>query len=284
MNNNKLNDLGCKMKKKILFLLLVVWQIYAYADLIITRQEGLNVSKEIYANGQFAEVINDRVVSIWDFRNMTLTLVNYDIKAYTRISYDDFKYEIKRQTEAELKKEMSQLDPERKQKMTEATKALFSRLVPRMDIVRDTVLIAGYPSLEYKVFNDTLLIQRIWISKKVKDEISKEIPFDSMKKVESIFKDKRKMKLDAMDLSVDGITQLVEMIEQNGYIMKRFDYGMRTKSNPKIYASVESVKNEISSISNMKVDDKVFSMPKGFKELSYNQYQLKMIRLMESEE
>ncbi|HOD54637.1 MAG TPA: hypothetical protein PKJ08_08940 [Candidatus Cloacimonadota bacterium] len=272
------------MKKKILFLVLIIWQIYVYADMIITRQEGMNTSKEIYARGQFAEVINDRVVSVWDFRNMTLTMVNYDIKSYTRISYDDFKKEIEKQTKAEIKKELSELDPDRKKQMAEATKALFARLVPRMDMIRDSIMIAGYPSLEYKVFNDTLLIQRIWISKKVKDDMMKEIPFESMKKVESIFKQKRKMKLDAMGLNVDSITQLVEMIEQNGYIMKRFDYGIRTKSNPKIYASVESVNNEITEISHMKVDDKVFSMPKGFKKLSYSQYQIKLIQYMEANE
>lgn len=271
------------MKNLLFIIMIMILSVSLNADLIISRNEGNIYSKEIYANGKFAEVINDRVVSVWDFRNMTLMLINYDLKAYTVISYDDFKKELKKQNQAEIEYELNSTDEEARKLKADATKSLFSRLAPRMEIVRDTVLIAKYPSIEYRVLNDTLLVQRIWISKTVKDMIAKEIPYDSMKKVESIFKENRKLKLESVGLSIDSITQLVELIEQNGYVMKRFDYGIRMKSNPKVYASVESVQNEISEISLMKVDDHIFQAPKKFKKYSYSQYQLKLIKMMENE-
>lgn len=271
------------MKNLLFIIVIMILAVSLNADLVISRNEGNILSKEIYANGKFAEVINDRVVSVWDFRNMTLMMINYELKAYTVISYDDFKKELIKQTQAEIEYELSNTDENQRKLKSDATKSLYSRLVPRMQLIRDTVLIANYPALEYRVLNDTLLVQRIWISKKVKDMIANEIPFESMKKVESIFKENRKTKLESVGLSVDSITQLVELIEQNGYVMKRFDYGIRMKSNPKVYATVESVQNEISEISVMKVDDLVFQAPKKFKKYSYSQYQLKLIKMMENE-
>ncbi|MDX9869643.1 MAG: hypothetical protein RBS92_02870 [Candidatus Cloacimonadales bacterium] len=270
------------MKKSFFIVILAVWISYSFADMIITRQEGNNFSQEIYAKGRFAEVINNRVVSVWDFRNMQLTLVNYDIKSYTQISFDNFKAEIARQTDAEIQIELDNLDDETKRLMIESTNTLFAGLIPRLDIIRDTVMIANYPSLEYKVLNDTLLIQRIWISKKAREDIAKEIPIESMKHVESIFKEKRSKHLGALGLHVDGITQLVEAVEQNGYIMKRFDYGIRTKSNPSIYKTIESIQNEITDISHMTVDEAIFLPPKNFKSLKYNDYQIRLIKYLES--
>lgn len=262
-------------------MILVITHACLFADLIITRQEGDFVSQEIYSQGKFAEVIDNRVVSVWDFRNMTLMMIGYEINAYTIIDFNSFKKEITKQTNAEIAKEVDSLDDETKNMMIESTKALYSRLAPRVRVVEDTVMIANYPSFEYKVLNDTLTIQRLWISPKLKEEIGKEIPIASMQKVEALFKERRAKLLAALGLTIDSITEAVEAIEQNGYIMKRFDYGMRTKSNPAIYAAVESVDNSISEVSHMKVDNAVFLPPKGFKKLSYSNYQIQMIKYME---
>lgn len=270
------------MKRILCSIGLIMLAFSLFADLIITRDEAGMVSKEIYADGSYAEVINDRVMSVWDFRNMTLMLINYDLKIYTKIDYDNFRIQMERQTDAEIKNEMRNTDEQKRTLSAKATRGLFSRLAPRMEVV-DSTMIAGYKSVQYKVSNDTLIAQRLWVSKDLKNSIAKEIPFDSMKKVENIFKHNRKMRLDAMNIPLDGITQLVELIEGNGYVMKRFDYGIRTKSNPKIYATVEAVNNQISNVSNMKVDPKIFGAPTGFKKLPYSKYQLQVIKHAENE-
>jgi hypothetical protein len=270
------------MKRVLVLVLLSIVFTAVYADLIITRNESGQISKEIYANGCFAEVINDRVMSVWDFRNMTLSLYNYDLKIYTNIAYDKFKEEMDRQTKAEIDNELKNLPPERRKVYIEATRKLYSRLIPRLEVV-DTTNICGYPSIQFRVLNDTLLAQRIWISKKLREDIGKEIPFGSMKKVESIFKGNRKMKVDAMNIPIDGVTMLAERIENEGYVMKRYDYGIRTKSNPAIYSKIEAVDNCISSVSKMKVDMKIFNAPSGFKKLSYSEYQIQLIKYMENQ-
>ncbi len=270
------------MKRYVFSIMLFFVVISCFADLTITRNESQFITKEIYAYGRFAEIVNNRIVSIWDFRKMELTLIEHDLKIYTTIDFDAFRNEILRQTQARIDKQNSMVDEAQIKQMAEATKKLYSSLKPKMEIV-DTTLICNYPSVQYIIYQDTLKINRLWISRDVKDLISKEIPYHSLKKAENIFKESRKMEMDAVGLYLDRVTLLKERIMDDGYVMRNFDYGTRIKSNPEIYKKVESISNEITEISKMKVDQIIFNIPKNYKSLSYSAYQIALIKANEEE-
>lgn len=254
--------------------------VFCYADLTISKTEGPFETKEIYADGFFAEVIDNHVVSFWDFRKMQLTLIDHELELYTVVDFDEFRNELIKQTQARIERQKKTIDEAQRKQMSEATRKLYATLKPRLEI-RDTTKICGYPTVQYVIFQDTLMIDRLWISKDMLDLISKEIPISAMKKAESIFKESRDMEMASMNLYLDGVTMLKERVMNDGYIMRHYDYGSRIKSSPSIYKKVESEKNEITQISLMKVDQKVFTVPKKYKFLKYPAYQLALIKANE---
>ena len=265
------------MKKIILFISLFVITSILFSAVIITRNEMDIITKEMYHDNYFAEIHNDRIVSLWNFNSFELTLVNHNYQVYTTIDFEAFKATMQRQNQAQIDSELRNMDEERKKLISDATKALFARMQPRF-ILADTLSVFGYKTFEFHIYNGSIITQKLWVSKELHEKINEEVNYESMELAESILKENRQKYLAAIGIELDPVSVLVEDLEQMGYIVKRIDYGLRDKADPEKEKEIESLVNEISEILISNVDTAIFTFHQNYRQLSYNDYQIMMIR------
>ena len=265
------------MKKVILLICLYVCTSMLFSAVIITRNEMDVVTKELYHNNYFAEIHNDRIVSLWNFNDFELTLINHSLQVYTTIDFESFKATMQRQNQAQIDSELRNMDDERKKLITDATLALFARMQPRFMLV-DTLSVHGYKTFEFHIYNGNIIAQKLWVSKELQEKINDEVHYESMELAEQILKDNRQKYLTAIGIELDPVSVLVEDLEQMGYIVKRIDYGLRDKIDPEKEKEIEALVNEISDITISNVDPAIFTYHTNYRQLSYNNYQMMMIR------
>jgi len=253
-----------------------------WSGVVITRTENGTMTKELYHDQKFAEIYNDHLVSLWDFRAEELTLIDHELKIYTTVSRSDFEQFMNRQNEEQIQRELQSFDEERLRLTRNATLAVYNRIKPQT-FVADTLLICGYQTFEYHILNHEVMNQKIWISPSLQARINLEVNNAAMKKIEKIFKDNRERYFTALGIELDPITIAVEQIENAGYIMKRTDYGLREKADPEHDQRVESSINEISAISEWKIDPAIFTYHTRYQELDFNSYQIAQIKKAEKQ-
>ncbi|MCL1827662.1 MAG: hypothetical protein FWG20_06415, partial [Candidatus Cloacimonetes bacterium] len=151
------------------------------------------------------------------------------------------------------------------------------RMQPRFMLV-DTLLVHGQKSFEFHIYNGNVISQKLWVSKALQNLIDTEVNFESMQLVEAALKNNRQKYLDALGIEMDPVSLLVEDIEKMGYITKRIDYGLRDKPDPVREKEIEALVNEISDIMQTGIDPSIFTFHKKYKQISYNDYQIMMIR------
>ena len=252
------------------------------AGIVITREETGFISRELYHENYFAEIENDLIVSLWNFNDLSLTLINHALRVYTTIDFESFKTEMIKQNQAQINSELRGMDKDRQKLLSDATVTLFKTMKPKFMIV-DTSRVHGYKTYEYHVYNGDIIAQKIWISRDLQNAINKEVNPVNIKKVESIFKDNRQRYFDAMGIFLDPVSSLVESIEDVGYVTKRFDYGFRDKADPAYEAEIEKIVNEISEIKKSKIDPQIFTRHERYQKLDYNTYQITVIKTMEKQ-
>ncbi|MCK9329248.1 MAG: hypothetical protein M0Q94_05170 [Candidatus Cloacimonetes bacterium] len=270
------------MKKSFICLVLSFLIINLFAGIIITRDEQGMISRELYHNNYFAEIENDLIVSIWNFNDLTLTLINHPLRIYTTIDFESFKNEMIKQNQAQINAELRNLDKERQKLYADATVTLFKSMRPRFMIV-DTTNIQGYKAYEYHIYNGDIKAQKLWISRDLQNDINDEVNPINIKKIESVFKTNRQTYFDAMGIFLDPVSSLVESIEDIGYVVKRNDYGFREKSDKEYEDEVDKVKNEISEIKKSNIDPQIFTKHQKYQQLDYNSYQVAVIKAMEKQ-
>lgn len=270
------------MKKLFFTFLSLIICFNLFAGIIITRSEVGLISRELYYNNYFAEIENDLIVSIWDFNNFELTLINHPLRIYTTIDFDSFEEVMKKQNQAQIESELRSIDPDRQKLMADATKTLFRSMKP-IFILADTSRTFGYKTYEYHVYNGDIIAQKLFISKEIQQEIDKEVNPVNIKRVESVFKQNRQNYFDAVGIFLDPVSSLVESIENVGYVVKRYDYGFRDRPNPDYEKEIESIVNEISEIKKTTIDPAIFTRHQRYRKMDYNAYQIAIIRAMEKQ-
>jgi hypothetical protein len=247
-----------------------------FAGLVITRVEGDFVSKELYHDNRFAELHNDAVVSIWDFKSDELTLIDHYLGIYTTISFADFTTEMQKQNRYQIESELQQLDEERRVLYANATNNFFRALRPAMSIV-DTIMVAGYSAVEYNFFNDDVITQRMWLSKSLQDRIDKEVNPVNIRRMENIFKANRAEYLRALGIIMDPISVLIEHIESGGYVVRRVDYGLRDRENPEFERLQDENAGFISAVIERGVEPGVFTYHQRYRRLPFTTYQARVL-------
>ena len=265
------------MKKIYLLICLFVCTSVLFSAVIITRNEMDIITKEMYHDNYFAEIHNDRIVSLWNFNDFELTLVNHAMQVYTTIDFEAFKATMQRQNQAQIDSELRGMGEDQKKLIADATMALFGRMQPRF-MLADTLSVHGYKTFEFHVYNGSIIAQKLWVSKELQEKINEEVHYESMELAESILKENRQKYLAAIGIELDPVSVLVEDLEQMGYIVKRIDYGLRDKADPEKEKEIESLVNEISEIVISNVDTAIFTQHLNYRQLSYNNYQMMMIR------
>ena len=251
-----------------------------FSALVISRSEMGFESKELYYNNIFAEISNDRIVSMWDFNTFELTLVNHALQIYTTIDFETFMESTARQNRARIENEIEEMGEQRRHMMAQATINLFNRMEPYF-MIADTVRIHGHLAYEYHVFNGELIVQRIWVSRTLQERINREIDPAHIRRVENVFKVNREIYFRSMGIRLDPISTLVESIESIGYVMRRIDYGLNVNRSPDFEREMESQVNIITDISVMNVDPAIFTAHHRLRRLDYNTYQMRLIQAME---
>jgi hypothetical protein len=148
-------------------------------------------------------------------------------------------------------------------------------------MIADTMMVHGYKAYEYHVFNDNVIVQRVWISRTLQHRINREVNPFSIRRVENILKENRADYLMAMGISIDPITQLVESIENIGYVVKRIDYGLRTRANPAADRIIEENAGTIDSIIEMAVDPAIFTYHQRYRRMNFVEYQVTVLNFGE---
>ena len=275
---NKLHkEKGTFMKKSILLIFFSVIVNMLFSALFITRNEADIITKELYHDNYFAELHNDAIVSIWDFNEFELTLINHSLRVYTCIDFESFKATMQRQNQAQIEKELQSIDNDRQKMIVNATLALYNTMKPRFMLV-DTLRVHGFKAFEFHVYNGNIISQKLWISKDLQEKINTEVNYESIQLAENILKENRENYFKSLGIRLDPISVIVEDIEKMGYVTKRIDYGLRDKIDPIKDKEIESQVNEISYILESKIDPDIFTFHKNYRKLSYNDYQMMMIR------
>jgi len=268
------------MRRYIFIILLFGMICPLYPGLVITRSEVGLETKELYHQNKFAELHNDRIVMLWDFDTFELTLINHALRIYTTIGYEEFREYSERQNMAQIRSEIDELGEERIEMMQSATETLYRRIRPRYTI-GDSLIVNGFLAHEYRVYNGNVINQRIWVSRTLQERINREVPRENIQRIENIFKDNRAAFLFVMGIPMDPISRLVQSIEERGYVLKRFDYGIRERANEEYDRAVEEIDNIISDISEVNIDPVIFTFHQRYQRLDYNAYQMRVIRQME---
>jgi len=254
-----------------LFLLLFFTALPLFPAIIITRDEGDIISKELYHQNYFAEIHNDKIVSLYDFNNFEITHIDHQLRIYTTINFTTFQVEMERQNQAQIQSELRANDPDRMQRIAAATNALFSQMQPGFIMV-DTLDVCGYKSFEYHVYNGAVIQQKLWISKALQEKIDREVNPANIKQLENVLKNNRQVYLQAMGIGLDPISSVVEQIEAVGYIVKRVDYGLRNAADPELESEMDKDPNQIIDILERDVDPVIFTAHQSYKKVSYSEY------------
>jgi len=263
-----------------IFILLFTVTTLLFSGVVITRFEMGVETKELYYNNRFAELHNDRIVMMWDFNTFELTLINHPLRIYTTIDYESFKEISHRENLEDIKNEIDMLGEERISMMQSATVQLFRRLRPR-HVLADSMMINGFMTNEYHVFNGDIIIQRLWISRALQERINLEIPREKMAQVENIFRDNRGNFLFVMGITMDPISMLVEQLENRGYIMQRMDFGLRERVDEERDRLIEQLNNTITDISIVNIDPLIFTYHQRiYQRLEYDVFQMRMLQEM----
>ncbi|MCL2063655.1 MAG: hypothetical protein FWG98_04720 [Candidatus Cloacimonetes bacterium] len=268
------------MRFYFLILCVFLWIHCLFSAIIISRSEAGIESKELYHENIFAEIHNDRIVSIWDFNSFELTLIHHPLRIYTTVDYETFKNYSQRQNEAQITSDIRAFDDERRQLVADATNTLFRNMRAHFTTI-DTLNIFGYKAYEFHVFNRDVVIQKIWISRDLQERIDREINPLNIKQIEQIFKGNRERYFEALGIQLDPVSQLVEMLEDSGYVVKRVDYGLRDTQNPEYEQEIESIENIITDIQISEIDPEIFTFHQRYRNMDYNDYQMTVIRFVE---
>ena len=243
-----------------------------YSGLIITRDEGGLITKELYHQNRFAEIHDDKIVSIWDFNKNELTLVNHQLKIYTTTGFDGFRTEMKKQNKATIESQFREMGEERVKMLASATRGTFRQMRPGFILV-DTTKVHGYKTYQYHVYNGSIIVQKIWISKELQTKIDKEVNPVNIKNIESVFKENRSEYFDAMGIELDPVSSVVEAIEDVGYVVQRVDYGLRSKSDPVAEAEMDKSAGTIDEVLVMSIDSDIFQFHTRYKKVGFSEYQ-----------
>ena len=268
------------MKSFLIFLVFIIIALSLNAGLIITRNEMGNVTRELYHDNIFAEIQNERITQIWDFNTFELTLIYHPLMIYTTIDFERFKDEAYKKNMQEIEFEIENHDPERLQRMAEATITLFSTIQANY-MLADSLYIQGYKTYEFHVFNGDVIIQKLWISPDLQERINQEVTPEHIWRVEAVLKENVARYFSALGIPIDPITLLVDMIESSGYIMQRTDYGLRDKENPERDREIDSMVNTISEIIERTIDPSIFTFHHRFVKKDYTDYHESVMQYME---
>jgi len=263
--------MNSEITKPLLALILLFFISPLFPAIIITRDEGDIISKELYHQNYFAEIHNDKIVSLYNFNNFEITHIDHQLRIYTTINFQTFQVEMEKQNQAQIQAELKANDPERMQRIADATNALFSQMQPGFIMV-DTLDVCGYKSFEYHVYNGSVIQQKLWISKTLQERIDREVNPANIKQLENVLKNNRQVYLQAMGIGLDPVSSVVEQIEAVGYIVKRVDYGLRNANDPEFESEMDKDPSEITDILEMNVDPVIFTAHKSYKKISYNEY------------
>jgi len=258
------------MRFCLLFLLLFT-AFPLFCGIVITRDEGDIISKELYHQNYFAEIHNNDIVSLYDFNNFEITHIDHKLRIYTSMDFQTFQVEMERQNQAQIESELRANDPEQMKRIASATNALFSQMQAGFILV-DTLDVCGYKSFEYHVYNGAVIQQKLWISKAIQEKIDREVNPANIKQLENVLKNNRAVYLAAMGIGLDPISKVVESIEGVGYIVKRVDYGLRNQSDPDIEYELDQNPSEITEVLERDVEPQVFTAHKRYKKVSYAEY------------
>jgi hypothetical protein len=251
---------------------------------MITRIENGVVSQELYDDNRFAELQDDKIVAVWDFKNDRLTMLNHYLRIYTQISLNDFKLEMKKQNDAQLntiKAEMEKESAKKKKKrnlMNKATLNLFQQMQPALIII-DTINVCGYKSYEYNIYNGEVITQKLWISKALQERINREVEQRKIWALEDIFKDNREQYFQLMGIRLDPVSEIIESIEESGYIVRRSDYGLRAKNDKSFEDNIDKQASFINDVKEIQIEPDYFTKYEQlFTKLSYSAYQVAVLR------
>ena len=262
------------MRKRYLYILIIfILTSNLFSAVIISRHELGIVTKELYHQNRFAEIHDDRIVSIWDFNQNELTLINHYLRVYATINFDDFKIQLQMQNRAHIQSQINELGTERIQMMSGATLGLFNQIRAGFILV-DTLDVSGFKAFEFHVYNTNILAQKLWISPDLQKRIDREVQPEKIKAVEAIFKSNRDEYLRAMMIRLDPISSVVEDIEEVGYVVRRVDYGLRSAPNPEFEAEADKLAGFVNDVVVMAIDSEIFNFHKIYKQVSFLEYQV----------